>query len=82
MEAHKKKLRLSALFAPIDMTEGMNIVLRIVVMLLILVFGHAINFGLCTISSLVHPLRLIFVEYYKNAEFSGGGKEYRPFKKA
>ena len=66
----------------IDMTEGMNIVLRIVVMLLILVFGHAINFGLCTISSLVHPLRLIFVEYYKNAEFSGGGKEYRPFKKA
>ena len=22
MEAHKKKLRLSALFAPIDMTEG------------------------------------------------------------
>ena len=37
---------------------------------------HAINFGLCTISSLVHPLRLIFVEYYKNADFEGGGKEY------
>ena len=43
---------------------------------------EAINIGLCTISSLVHPLRLIFVEYYKNAEFEGGGKEYRPFKKA
>lgn len=66
----------------IDMTEGMNIFLRIIVMLLILVLGHAINFGLCTISSLVHPLRLIFVEYYKNAEFEGGGKDYRPFKKA
>ena len=66
----------------IDMTEGMNIFLRIIVMLLILVAGHAINFGLCTISSLVHPLRLIFVEYYKNAEFEGGGKDYRPFKKA
>ena len=66
----------------VDMTEGINIVLRAVCMLLILLVGHAINIGLCTISSLVHPLRLIFVEYYKNAEFEGGGKEYRPFKKA
>lgn len=66
----------------VDMTEGMNIVLRAVCMLLILLVGHAINIGFCTISSLVHPLRLIFVEYYKNAEFEGGGKEYRPFKKA
>ena len=66
----------------VDMTEGMNIVLRAVCMLLILLVGHAINIGLCTISSLVHPLRLIFVEYYKNAEFEGGGKEYRPFQKA
>ena len=66
----------------VDMTEGMNIVLRAVCMLLILLVGHAINIGLCTISSLVHPLRLIFVEYYKNAEFEGGGKEYQPFKKA
>ena len=66
----------------VDITEGMNIVLRAVCMLLILLVGHAINIGLCTISSLVHPLRLIFVEYYKNAEFEGGGKEYRPFKKA
>ena len=66
----------------VDMTEGMTIVLRAVCMLLILLVGHAINIGLCTISSLVHPLRLIFVEYYKNAEFEGGGKEYRPFKKA
>lgn len=66
----------------VDMTEGMNIVLRAICMLLILLVGHSINIGLCTISSLVHPLRLIFVEYYKNAEFEGGGKEYQPFKKA
>ena len=65
----------------VDMTEGMNVVLRAVCMLLILLVGHSINIGLCTISSLVHPLRLIFVEYYKNAEFEGGGKEYKPFKK-
>lgn len=66
----------------VDMTEGMNIVARVICMLLILVVGHSINIGLCTISSLVHPLRLIFVEYYKNAEFEGGGKAYEPFKKA
>lgn len=66
----------------VDMTEGMNVVLRAVCMLIILLIGHSINIGLCTISSLVHPLRLIFVEYYKNAEFEGGGKEYKPFKKA
>lgn len=66
----------------VDMTEGLNIVLRVILMLLILLVGHSINIGLCTISSLVHPLRLIFVEYYKNAEFEGGGKAYEPFKKA
>ena len=64
-----------------DMTEGMNIVLKIICMLPILLIGHTINIGLCTISSLVHPLRLIFVEYYKNAEFEGGGKAYQPLKK-
>ena len=65
----------------IDMTAGMNPVVRVICMLPILLAGHAINIGLCTISSLVHPLRLIFVEYYKNAEFEGGGKDYQPFKK-
>lgn len=63
-----------------SMTDGMNIVLRVVVVLLILVIGHTINFCLCMISSLVHPIRLTFVEYYKNAEFAGGGKPYKPFK--
>lgn len=66
----------------ITMTDGLNIVLRVICMLLILLVGHSINIALCTISSLVHPLRLIFVEYYKNAEFEGGGKAYEPFRKA
>lgn len=66
----------------ITMTDGMSIIPKALFMTLILLFGHTLNFGLCTISSLVHPLRLIFVEYYKNAEFEGGGQEYTPFKKA
>ena len=49
--------------------------------LLIMVFGHTLNFALCLISSVVHPMRLTFVEFYKNAGFEGGGKEYKPFKK-
>ena len=47
--------------------------------LLIMLFGHALNFGLCLISSVVHPMRLTFVEFYKNAGFEGGGQEYKPF---
>ena len=49
--------------------------------LLIMVFGHTLNFALCVISSVVHPMRLTFVEFYKNAGFEGGGKEYKPFAK-
>ncbi len=64
-----------------NMTEG-SIVMRILVMPLILILGHGINIGLATISSLVHPLRLTFVEFYKNAEFEGGGKSYSPFKRS
>jgi V/A-type H+-transporting ATPase subunit I len=49
-------------------------------MALILLFGHSLNFGLAVISSLVHPLRLTFVEFYKNSEFEGGGREFTPFR--
>lgn len=48
--------------------------------LFILLFGHALNFGLNMIGAFVHPLRLTFVEYYKNSGFEGGGTEYHPFK--
>jgi len=65
----------------LTMTEGLGIVPRVIFMTIILLFGHGLNFGLCIISSLIHPLRLVFVEYYKNAEFEGGGKAYQPFKK-
>jgi len=65
----------------IDLTAGLPIYARIPLMLFILVFGHGLNITLCTISSLVHPLRLIFVEYFRNSEYEGGGIAYAPFKK-
>lgn len=52
-----------------------------IAILLILLVGHSINFALCMIGAFVHPLRLTFVEFYKNAGFEGGGNAYRPFKK-
>ena len=65
----------------VDMTEGLPIAIRIPLMLIVLILGHGLNMGLCTISSSVHPLRLIFVEYFKNSEYEGGGIAYVPFKK-
>lgn len=48
---------------------------------LILLVGHGLNLFLCVISALVHPIRLTFVEFFKNAGFEGGGKAYKPFAK-
>jgi V/A-type H+-transporting ATPase subunit I len=45
-----------------------------------LVIGHAANLLISSLGSFVHPMRLTFVEFYKNAGFIGGGKEYKPFK--
>ena len=63
-----------------DMTSSMSWGIRWLPFILILLFGHSINFALCMMSSFVHPMRLTFVEYFKNAEFEGGGNEYDPFR--
>ncbi|MDF1548386.1 MAG: V-type ATPase 116kDa subunit family protein [Bacteroidales bacterium] len=44
-----------------------------------LLLGHGINILISSLGSFVHPMRLTFVEFYKNAGFAGGGKEYKPF---
>lgn len=55
-------------------------VLKYVIMVIILLLGHTINLFMSAISSFVHPLRLTFVEFYKNAGFEGGGRAYDPYK--
>jgi len=52
------------------------------VLILILTFGHSLNFFMAVLGSFVHPLRLTFVEFYKNAGFAGGGNKYKPFSKS
>ena len=59
--------------------SGNTPVVSQIVMILILAFGHFINIFMAILASFVHPLRLTFVEFYKNAGFVGGGKSYSPF---
>ena len=63
-----------------DLTSGMPWFIRWIPMVLILLAGHGITFALSMISAFVHPMRLTFVEFFRNAGFEGGGKEYTPFK--
>ncbi len=56
-------------------------VLGELVFLIIILFGHGINIFMATLAAFVHPMRLTFVEFYKNAGFAGGGKKYKPFTK-
>ena len=46
--------------------------------LLIVVLGHALNLAMSCLGAFVHPLRLTFVEYFKNSGYEGRGKAYRP----
>jgi len=48
--------------------------------IVLLLVGHTLNIAIATLGSFVHPMRLTFVEFYKNAGFTGGGIEYKPFK--
>ena len=50
-----------------------------IVTILIFVIGHGINIFMNTLGAIVHPLRLTFVEFFKNSEFTGGGTKYQPF---
>lgn len=48
---------------------------------LILLLGHVLNIAMSALGAFVHPLRLTFVEYFKNSGYEGKGIAYQPFKK-
>lgn len=50
----------------------------IVLFVIVLIVGHSANLLLATLSAFVHPMRLTFVEFYKNTGFIGGGEPYNP----
>ena len=64
----------------VDGCEGVGAVIGWVGFGLIIVIGHTLNIAMSCLSAFVHPLRLTFVEYFKNAGYEGKGEEYKPFK--
>ncbi len=46
--------------------------------LLILVFGHVLNLAMAALGAFVHPLRLNFLEFFKNSGYEGTGRAYNP----
>jgi len=45
---------------------------------LIFLIGHALNLAMCCLGAFVHPLRLNFLEFFKNSGYDGKGRIYRP----
>lgn len=59
--------------------KGFMPVIGPILFVVFLIVGHGANLLISSLGSFVHPMRLTFVEFYKNAGFEGGGKEYTPF---
>ena len=60
------------------MTLGSNPTWQWIFFLLIILLGHALNFAMSCLGAFVHPLRLTFVEYFKNSGYEGKGVDYKP----
>ncbi len=58
---------------------GASKILGPVFFVVFLLMGHTLNILISSLGSFVHPMRLTFVEFYKNAGFKGGGEAYKPF---
>lgn len=56
-------------------------IVPVIVASIILIIGHGINLFMSSISSFVHPMRLTFVEFYKNAGFEMGQRSFDPLRK-
>lgn len=59
-----------------------GLIIAIIGFILIILIGHILNIAMSCLSAFVHPLRLSFVEYFKNAGYEGKGIQYKPFAKA
>lgn len=46
--------------------------------ILIVVVGHVLNVAMCILGAFVHPLRLNFLEFFKNSGYEGTGRKYNP----
>ena len=49
--------------------------------IIIVVIGHTLNIAMCALGAFVHPLRLNFLEFFKNSGYEGSGRTFNPLKK-
>jgi len=47
----------------------------------IVLIGHTLNLAMAALGAFVHPLRLNFLEFFKNSGYEGSGRRYNPLKK-
>ena len=60
--------------------DGSQVILWIPFILLVLI-GHTLNVAMCALGAFVHPLRLNFLEFFKNSGYEAAGRNYNPLKK-
>ncbi len=49
--------------------------------LLIVLIGHILNMAMAALGAFVHPLRLNFLEFFKNSGYEAEGRNYKPLVK-
>ena len=46
--------------------------------ILIVLVGHTLNIAMAALGAFVHPLRLNFLEFFKNSGYEGSGRNFNP----
>lgn len=64
-----------------EMVRGVDPTWQWVPSIVILILGHTLNLAMSCLAAFVHPLRLNFVEFFKNSGYEGRGLLYNPLKK-
>ena len=60
--------------------DGSSPVMWVFFILLVIV-GHTLNIAMAALGAFVHPLRLNFLEFFKNSGYEATGRNYNPLKK-
>lgn len=60
-----------------DGSFGMNWIFFVLIVLI----GHTLNIAMAALGAFVHPLRLNFLEFFKNSGYEGVGRNFRPLSK-
>jgi len=60
--------------------DGSSVVMWLPFVLIVLV-GHVLNIAMAALGAFVHPLRLNFLEFFKNSGYEAAGRKYKPLNK-